>query len=84
MKCKHCGRDIYIPYPGQKPSWYLHTEEGVSTCPGSTFAEPEQIEAQRDLKDLRAWEAADEKLDGDTAASLVRIVIRLAEKAGIE
>jgi hypothetical protein len=88
-RCKHCGREIWPSGDGR----YFHEVEyaGARYCKAGTVAEPKPPEAasrlqrQQDLHELQkpSGERSEFWEDESTARALLRIVIQLAEKAGL-
>ena len=83
--CKYCGKGIEWRSYSRYINGWVHVGTGKDFCHRPTFAEPEQTDAQRDLHELQepSGERSEFWEDESTARALLRIVIQLAEQAGL-
>ena len=86
-RCKHCGEALEPntgPPGSATGSMWRHSLTGWVWCQLKT-GEPKPTEAQRDLHELQkpSGERSEFWEDESTARALLRIVIQLAEKAGL-
>jgi hypothetical protein len=96
MKCKNCGEQIkwYREFLEDRPilegaNIWVHTKTGMDLCHPGLFAEPEQtgVEVDGDLQTLQTMVGGAQVGRGGWSRghlALYRIVIRLADKVGLD